>query len=59
MQRFRGGLVFKAHRLSYNSTLGLGVIKKKKGWWVEGSGPCEPGGQSDGVVERERVRVCA
>jgi len=29
-QRFRGGLVFKAHRLSYHSTLGLRVIKKKK-----------------------------
>ena len=28
--RFRGGLVFKAHRLVYHSTLGLGVIKKKK-----------------------------
>ena len=30
MQRFRGGLVFKAHRLVYHSTLGLRVIKKKK-----------------------------
>ena len=29
-QRFRGGLVFKAHRLLYRSTLGLRVIKKKK-----------------------------
>jgi len=27
---FRGGLVFKAHRLVYHSTLGLIVIKKKK-----------------------------
>ena len=27
---FRGGLVFKAHRLLHHSTLGLGVIKKKK-----------------------------
>ena len=27
---FRGGLVFKAHRLLYHSTLGLIVIKKKK-----------------------------
>ena len=25
-----GGIVFKAHRLSYHSTLGLRVIKKKK-----------------------------
>ena len=31
VQRFRGGLVFKAHRLLYRSTLGLRVIKKKKG----------------------------
>ena len=30
VQRFRGGLVFKAHRLVYHSTLGLIVIKKKK-----------------------------
>jgi len=32
----RGGLVFKAHRLVYHSTLGLSVIKKK-GW---GGNPC-------------------
>ena len=30
VNRFRGGLVFKAHRLVYHSTLGLRVIKKKK-----------------------------
>jgi len=30
VQRFRGGLVFKAHRLLYHSTLGLRVTKKKK-----------------------------
>jgi len=29
-QRFRGGLVLKAHILLYHSTLGLRVIKKKK-----------------------------
>ena len=28
MKRLRGGLVFKAHRLLYHSTLGLRVIKK-------------------------------
>ena len=28
--RFRGGLVFKAHRFLYHSTLGSRVIKKKK-----------------------------
>jgi len=27
---FRGGLVFKAHRLLYHSILGLRVIKKKR-----------------------------
>ena len=29
-KRFRGGLVCKAHRLVYHSTLGLRVIKKKE-----------------------------
>ena len=39
MKRFRGGLVFKAHRLLYHSTLGLRVMKKKKkrGWMEVGS----------------------
>ena len=31
MERFRRGLVCQAHRLLYDSTLGLSVIKKKKG----------------------------
>ena len=39
MQRFRGGLVFKAHRLWYHSTLGLSVMKGEGGAysapWVE------------------------
>jgi len=30
VKRFRGGLVFKAHRLVYHPTSGLRVIKKKK-----------------------------
>jgi len=30
VKRFRGVLVFKAHRLVYHSTLGLRVMKKKK-----------------------------
>ena len=30
MKQFRGGLVFKAHRLVYHSTLGLIVIPAKK-----------------------------
>jgi len=29
VQWFRGGLVFKAHRLLYDSSRGLSVIKKK------------------------------
>ena len=29
-KRFRSGLVFKAHRLLYHSTLGLRVIKKRR-----------------------------
>ena len=36
-KRFRGRLVFKAHRWLYHSTLGSRVIKKKKlgvGGWV-------------------------
>ena len=36
MNRFRGGLVFKAHRLVYYSTLDLRVIKKKKKVWGVG-----------------------
>ena len=35
MKRFRGGLVFKAHRLLYHSTLGSRVIKKRKDLVVE------------------------
>ena len=30
MKWFQGGLAFKAHRLSYQSTLGLKAIKKEK-----------------------------
>ena len=30
MKRFRGGLEFKAHRLSHHSTLGLRVTKKRR-----------------------------
>jgi len=37
VERFRGGLVFKAHRFMYHSTLGSRVIKKKKKvWWYQG-----------------------
>jgi hypothetical protein len=30
VKRFRGGIVFKAHRLRYHSTLGSRVLKKKR-----------------------------
>ena len=30
VQRYRGGVVFKTHRLVYHSTLGLKAIEKKK-----------------------------
>ena len=30
VKRFRGGLSFQAHRLSYHSTLGLRVMKEKR-----------------------------
>ena len=33
----RGGLVFKAHRLVYHSTLALGITKKKKKFWGKGA----------------------
>ena len=36
VQRFRGGLVFKAHGLLYHSTPGLRVTKKKKKVGVSG-----------------------
>ena len=42
---FRGGLVFKAHRLVYHSTLGWRVIKKKKKVEVLRDGR-EPPGQT-------------
>ena len=38
MKRFREGLVFKAHRPLYHSTLGSRIIKKKR---EEGTGTCE------------------
>jgi len=35
VQRFPGGLVFKAHKLWYHSTLGLRAIKKRRRWiWL-------------------------
>ena len=65
MKRFQGGLVFKAYRLVYLSTLGLRVIKKKKR--VGGDPPelDKEGGVSDpgqrhlpGVRVRDARPVC-
>jgi len=43
VKRFRGRLVFKAHRLLYHSTLGLRVLKKKK-QHDSSRAPCRPDG---------------
>jgi len=48
VQRFRGGLVCKAHELVYHSTLGLRVIKKKK---TAGVDPLVKRGMSSHTVE--------
>jgi len=50
VKRFRGGLVFKAHRLLYHSTLGLRVIKNKKRRRVENQ-------SAHGMVERDWVVI--
>jgi len=39
VKRFRGGLVFEAHRLLYHSTLGLRVITKKDSPAAKRGGP--------------------
>ena len=62
MKRFRGGLVCKAQRLVYHSTIGRRVIKKKKnrrdlpvsGGRGEGVGGREG---AEGGRERERART--
>jgi len=41
VKRFRGGLVFKAHRLLYHSTLGSRVINTKKKIELVVSSPCK------------------
>ena len=55
--RSRGGLVFKAHRLLYHSTLGLKVVKKKKVRWEHSESMQVIEGQNELLVEvRERQR---
>jgi len=53
VQRFRGGLVVKAHRLVFHSTRGLGVIKKKRrpAGWRSHSAP-EAGGASVHTINK-------
>jgi len=57
LKRFRGGLAFKAHRLLYHSTLGLGVIKKKKmrTWGGVWGFPNAPTPEASGVGFRVSV----
>ena len=50
VERFPGGLVFKAHRLVYHSALGLRVIKKRRSTLtnprrVAGCNSCAPTGE--------------
>ena len=40
VKRFRGGLVFKAHRPLYHSTLGSKVKKKKRRWDFSSANDC-------------------
>ena len=47
VQRFRGELVIKAHRLLHHSTLGLKVIKR------EGKGDLDVGERGDSVPLRQ------
>ena len=52
VQWFRGGLVFKAHRLVYHPPLGLRVIKKKRQYLVL----LEVRAREDGAVDLEPRR---
>ena len=58
VQQFRGGLVFKAHRLLYHSTLGLRAIKKKKKGDRDGKAAHAARGEAErgAVVPRRRAR---
>ena len=61
VERFRGGLVFEAQRLSYHSTLGWIVIKKKEkkgGRWCEVGGGWvgAQGGSTEAGVRKQETR---
>ena len=59
MKRFRGGLVFKAHRLLYRSTLGLSVIKKKKKEEAHHDVDRVPAEALLGILGEEPELICA
>jgi hypothetical protein len=59
---FRGGLVLKAHRLLYRSTLGVRAIQKKKRKHLDAQDQYAPPGsllmdRASGVCEQRRVPV--
>ena len=56
VQRFRSGLVFKAHRIVYHSTLGLRVIRKKKKN-TAGAGRRHPRQQREFFMDNLLVRI--
>ena len=61
VQRFQRGLVFKAHRPLYHSSLGLKVIKKKKRRWspLQGLGtPALSAGRRLAVSHGKRDLLC-
>jgi len=60
VKRFRGGLVFKAHRLLYHTSLGLRVIKKKKkerrgGYTVSSRGHFDRGATPDRLPHQHHL----
>ena len=56
---FRGGLVFKAHRLLYHSTLDLRVIKKKKRSVGNRGKPVGNGEEEVGGQDRHHAHLLA
>ena len=52
VKRFRGGLVFKSHRLVFHSTLGWRVLKKKKK--VEQGGA--EGGEGGEIIRKKKTQ---
>jgi hypothetical protein len=63
VEQFRGGLVSRAHRLLYHSTLGSRVIKKKKKYLIVVDGEenvtLVEHAQLTGVLARTPCRSCS